>query len=97
VKPLPHEPAILAIAERVVWFEPAETALRDPARFMAYAMRYGSHEDMSVLRGVIGDDGLREALAQAPAGIIDPRSWWYWHALTGTAPPPPMPTRRLPA
>lgn len=70
--------------------------MRDPVRFMAYAMRYGTAKDMQRLRDLVGEDGLAEALAKAPPGIIDPRSWWYWHAMLGVSPPPPLPVRRLP-
>jgi hypothetical protein len=62
---------------------------------MAYAFRYAMHADMSLLRQTLGDDDLRIALAKAPPGIIDPRSWSYWHALLGQFPPPPMPQRRF--
>jgi hypothetical protein len=83
------------VAARVIWFEPLEYALRDVPRFMAYAFRYATHEDMNVLRRVLNDDDLREALAKAPPGIIDPRSWSYWHAVLGTYPAPPLPRREL--
>jgi hypothetical protein len=67
-----------AIARRVVWFEAPETALSDTRRFMAYAFRYGTHEDVRELRRHLSDDQMREALEQAPPGIIDARSWAYW-------------------
>ena len=57
---------------------PPERALADPVRFMAYAMTYARHEDMKVIREYVPDADFREALDQAPPGIIDPRSWAYW-------------------
>jgi hypothetical protein len=83
------------IAARIIWFEPPELALRDMSRFMAYAFRYATHEDMKTLRTKLNDDDLRAALAEAPPGIIDPRSWSYWHVAIGVFPAPPMPTRMI--
>jgi hypothetical protein len=83
------------LAARVIWFEPPEKALQDVTRFMAYAFRYATHDDMQKLRSTLSDDDLRKALAQAPPGIIDLRSWSYWHAILGTYPAPPMPRREV--
>ena len=83
------------IARRIIWFEPPERALANPIRFMAYAMTYATHSDMSVLRQYVSDEDFQEALAHAPPGIIDPRSWAYWHLKMGHYPPPPLPKRRL--
>jgi hypothetical protein len=52
---------------------------------------------MKILRRIVCDDDMREALAHAPPGIIDPRSWAYWHAILGPYPAPPLPTRRFDA
>lgn len=93
MKPFPLTPQILAVAANIIWFEPAEQALADPVRFMAYAMTYALPEDMRIIRKHVSDDDFREALERAPAGIIDPRSWAYWHSKMGRYPAPPMPTR----
>ncbi len=90
---LPDTQEFRDLAARIIWFEPAETALGDLPRFMAYAFRYACHDDMRLLRTKLHDDDLRSALAHAPPGIIDPRSWSYWHAMLGVYPPPPQPTR----
>jgi hypothetical protein len=95
VTALPATKEFYDIATRVIWFEPPEQALRDIPRFMAYAFRYASHEDMKVLRAILNEDDLRDALANAPPGIIDPRSWSYWHAILGTFPAPPLPQRKI--
>ncbi len=92
---IPLTPQTQALAARLVWFEPPETALADPVRFMAYAFARATHEDMKILRGFVTDDDLREALDRAPPGIIDPRSWAYWNALIGRYPAPPPPVRRF--
>ena len=93
MKLIPLTSEIEAIARRVVWFEAPAEAVRDPARFMAYAAASATHADMRTLLKYVSDDDFREALAHAPPGIIDPRSWAYWHSKLGQWPPPPQPRR----
>ena len=82
-----------AIARRVVWFEPPTEALEEPIRFMAYAMKHATHDDMRELRRYVSDEDFREALDKAPPGIIDSRSWAYWNSVMGRYPAPPLPKR----
>jgi hypothetical protein len=84
------------VAPRVLWFEPPEQALADPVRFLTYAMTYATADEIAVLRRYVELDDFREALEQAPAGIMDERSWAYWNIVTGRYPVPPMPRRMLP-
>lgn len=95
MSPIILTPELREAVKRIIWFEPPEQAVRNTARFMAYAFRYGMADDMRLLRNTLGDDDLHRALANAPPGIIDERSWSYWHALLGKFPPPPMPQRRF--
>jgi hypothetical protein len=90
VKPIPVTPQTVEAARRIIWFEEPEKALADPVRFMAYAMTYARHKDMRVLRQYVSDDEIRQALDNAPPGIIDPRSWAYWNLRMGRFPPPPL-------
>jgi hypothetical protein len=83
------------IAARVIWFEPAEVALADTNRFLSYALRYARAADMQYLRDVLGDEVLRSALQNAAPGIIDARSWAYWHLMLDMGEAPAMPERRL--
>jgi hypothetical protein len=92
---LPQTLEMYSISRRIIWFENPEIALKTPIRFVAYAMRYATHEDMKHIRLYVDDDTLRLILRKAPAGIIDPRSWAYWHVKLGIYPPPPLPERRL--
>jgi hypothetical protein len=96
MKPLPHNPDLLAVAPRVIWFEPPEEALANPTRFLAYLMTYGTLEDIAVVRRYVGLHEFGEALEHAPPGIIDERSWAYWNAVLGRDPVPPMPRRWIP-
>jgi hypothetical protein len=93
--PFPHTPELLRAAKRIVWFKPPEEALDSPVELMAHAMRHATDEDMALLLAHIGESGLREAIDNAPAGIIDARSWSYWNAKIGRYPAPPAPQRDL--
>jgi hypothetical protein len=95
MNPFPHTPELLRAAKRIVWFKPPEDALENPVELLAYAMRHSTDEDMALLLEHIGESGLREAIDNAPAGIIDARSWSYWNARIGRYPPPPVPQRDL--
>jgi hypothetical protein len=93
VKHLPLNRDLLAVAPPIVWFEPAEQALADPIRFLAYLMTYGK---IAVVRRYLDLDDFREALEHAPPGVIDERSWAYWNTMVGRYPAPPMPRRVIP-
>ena len=88
-------PQIKKISQRVLWFEPPQQAIADPIRFATYAMTYGTHQDMTILRQYWSDDDLKEALSKAPPGIFDPRSWAYWNLKMDRYPTPPMPQRKF--
>ena len=81
--PLPVNDETIALAERLIWFEAPAQALADPVRFAAYAFARATHEQMEVLGNYLSEDNLKEALDNAPPGIIDPRSWGYWNARRG--------------
>ena len=95
MKPLPLTPELLAVAPRIIWFEPPEQALADPYRFMAYLMTYGTIAELAVVEKYVGAEGFREAIRHAPPGIMDPRSWAYWNLMADIDPVPPMPVRDL--
>lgn len=92
--PLPQDPTTLALARRLVWFESPQRALSDPVRFLAYAFRHARAHEMAQLRSYLNDAQLRYALAHAPPGIIDPRSWGYWHLMLDLT-PAPLPERQF--
>ncbi len=96
MKAFPRNAEMLALAPHIIWFEEPEKALADPVRFMAYLMTYGTPAHLAIVRRYVDDDGFTEALAKAPPGIIDKRSWTYWNAMMGHYPPPPMPVRVIP-
>jgi len=94
MKSLPLTPALLTVAQRVVWFKEPVDALADPVHFLAHVMTYGTVEDLRALQGLIGPDEFREVLDHAPPGIFDARSWVYWNLKCGRTPAPPLPVRR---
>jgi hypothetical protein len=96
MKQLPLTRDLIDLAPRIIWFEPPETALADPIRFLAYLMTYGTADEIAVVRRHLGPDDFREALEQAPPGIMDERSWAYWNIVSGRDPVPPMPKRVIP-
>lgn len=96
MKPLPHTPDLDAVARRIVWFEEPAKALAATPRFVAYAMTFGTADEMRTIRRHLTDDDLREALRHAPPGIFDARSWAFWHVRLGCFEPPPLPVRVIP-
>jgi hypothetical protein len=95
MKPFPHTPTFLAAAKRIIRFKSPQVALDAPIELMAYAMRHATDVDMALLLAHIGTEGLREAIDNAPPGIVDARSWSYWNAKIGRIPAPPLPRRPL--
>ena len=93
MNPFPLTPEFLRAAKRIIWFKPPEEALANPLELMAYAMRASTDEDMALLLEHVGQDGLAEAVDNAPPGIITPRSWSYWNAKLRRYSTPPMPVR----
>lgn len=91
---LPQTPELLAVAERVVWFQTPAEALADPLHFLAHLMTYGTVEDLRAVGDVAGANDFREALDQAPAGVFDKRSWAYWNVKLGREWDRPLPVRR---
>lgn len=85
-------PDLLAVAARVVWFEPPEKTLAAPRLFLAHVMTYGTLEDVLLVRRYYSEQAFLDALEHAPAGIFDPRSWAYWHTAFHL-PIPQLPSR----
>ncbi len=94
MKSFPSTPALLTVAQRVVWFKEPADALADPVHFLAHVMTYGTVEDLRAVQDVIGIEDFREVLDHAPPGIFDARSWAYWNLQCGRSPAPPLPVRR---
>ena len=86
---------LVAVANRLTWFESAEETLRYPKRFLVYVMTYGLVEDVLTARKYFSDRDFEAALSDPPPGIFDIRSWHYWNGVDGHVPVPPLPQRRI--
>jgi hypothetical protein len=89
------EDTLCEIAARYVWWQPSEVTLAHREHFLCQLMTLGTAEDVRTVRRMMGDQALMDALDHAPPGIMDPKSWNYWHLFFGRQ-PPPMPARPLP-
>ncbi len=82
---------------KYVWWEPIGGEPHSAIRVIAQVMDVGDYFDMERLARDVGDDRLRETLANAQPGWFSPRSWAFWHyRLRMIAPEddvPPLPTR----
>jgi hypothetical protein len=95
MKEFPTSPDMLRAARRIIWFKAPEESLRNPVELMAYAMKHATDEDMALLLSYCGLEGLKEAIDNAPPGIVDGRSWAYWNLRVGRYPAPERPVRRF--
>ena len=94
----PHvssEGTLREIASRYVWWQSPEATLSRPSHFLCQLMTLGAVEDVRTVRRLLGDAAFLDALDHAPPGMMDPKSWNYWHLFFGRE-PPAMPVRPLP-
>jgi hypothetical protein len=89
------EDTLREIAARYVWWQPPDVTLAYVNPFLCQIMTLGTADDVRTVRRVMGDQALMDALEHAPPGIMDPKSWNYWHLFFGRQ-PPPLPARPLP-
>lgn len=84
------------LAAKYVWWKTPDDAARLPDRVMAQVMNIGDYADVQSLVALVGDDRLRNVLAQAQAGQFFALSWAYWHyrlALAKLGEVPQLPVR----
>jgi hypothetical protein len=84
------------LARRYVWWQSAAATLARPDLLLCQLMQLGTAEDVRAARSLVGDDAFRDALRSAPPGILDAKSWNFWHLVLLHQPPPPLPSRPLP-
>ncbi len=83
------------LARRYVWWKPPAQTLERPAYLLCQLMQLGTYDDVRAAMTVVGEAAFREALDTAPPGVLDERSWNFWHLRLHGQPPPPMPTRQV--
>ena len=82
------------IARKLFWWQSPEVSLANTPRFLAQVMTFGTWDEVKQAEVAFGVDAFRDALANAPAGVFDLRSWSYWHAVFGL-PEADLPRRSL--
>lgn len=87
---------LVELAQRYVWWLPAAEALARPNLLLCQLMQLGTAEDVRAARDLLGDDAFRDALRSALPGILDAKSWNFWHLVLVGQAPPPLPSRPLP-
>ena len=91
--PIPED--LAKVARRMVCSDSPEQTLAWPEYFLAHVMTYGTVADIVTTEKYFAQDDFRQALKNAPAGVMDARSWSYWNLILGRWPAPPMPKRNL--
>jgi hypothetical protein len=88
-------PELRRIASRVVWWDTPDRVLAREDDFLCRVMALGTLQDANYVEDTFGSDRLQHALRSAPPGVLDPRSWHYWHHRLGLGAAGPLPARRL--
>ena len=91
----PGEEVLRTLARRYVWWQAPERTLTRPRHFICQLMTLGTAQDVRIARTLLGDAAFQDALDHAPPGVMDAKSWNFWHLFFGRQ-PPPAPTRPLP-
>lgn len=68
-----------ALALRYVWWQSAEETLASPETLLRQILKIGTADDYVAGRSYWGEEAFKHALASAPAGSLDERSWAFWH------------------
>jgi hypothetical protein len=88
-------PELRRIASRVVWWDTPEHVVSRRDDFLCRVMALSDLADANYIETVYGADRLRAALTSASPGVVDVRSWHYWHHRLGLGEPGPLPSRRF--
>lgn len=88
-------PELRRIASRVVWWDTPEHVVSRLDDFLCRVMTLGNLADVNYIESFYGTGRLQAALKAAPPGVLDARSWHYWHHRLGLGNAGPLPTRRL--
>ncbi len=88
-------PELRRIASRVVWWDTPDHVVSRLDDFLCRVMALANFGDATYVETMYGTDRLRTALLSAPAGVLDARSWHYWHHRLGLGDAGPLPTRQF--
>jgi hypothetical protein len=81
-----------ALALRYVWWQSAAETLASPDTLLRQILKMGTADDYVDACALWGEQAFKRALASAPAGSLDERSWAFWHRHYGL-PERPFPKR----
>lgn len=81
------------LATRVVWWKSPDEVLANETDFLCRVMARGTLPEVNRVEALFGAERLRAALSAAPPGVLDPRSWHYWHHRLGLGPAGPLAAR----
>ncbi|MEK6778013.1 MAG: hypothetical protein AABY87_14225 [bacterium] len=79
----------------MIWWKSPAEAIKDPKRFLAQVMVYGTIKDLVAVRKYFSDGDFLDVLKNPPPGVFDPRSWAYWNLMFDRYPPIPLPLRKF--
>jgi hypothetical protein len=83
--PLKTNPELEKLALRHVWWKTPQEALENKDEFLACLLNRGTKEDIHVAKKYFTNEDFIHVLRNPPLGIIDERSWHFWHiVLLGT-------------
>jgi hypothetical protein len=88
-------PELRRIASRVVWWDTPDRVLAREEDFLCRVMALGDLADVNYVEATYGRARLRHALTSASPGVLDARSWHYWHHRLGLGTAGPLPSRQL--
>jgi hypothetical protein len=83
------------LAAKYVWWLSPEATLARPHFLLCQLMTLGTEDDVWTALDLVGESAFIEALKHAPPGVMDPKSWNFWH-LVFHLPMEPLPSRPLP-
>lgn len=85
-----REAAAQRLAKTYVWWQEPSLTLAEPRKLLCQILRYGRPEDYVAAEEIWGKEMLQQALVEARAGDIDPKSAHFWRLRFGLpAPQPP--------
>jgi len=80
------------MAERLIWWQPAEASLSQPRRLLGQVMTRGDWPEVVAFKNAFGWEAFRDALVNTEPGLFDIKSWVMWHNYFGL-PTPELPKR----
>jgi len=78
---------LLQIARNYVWWKDPNEFFKNESYFLGHMMNLATWDDAMVVFETLGEDAFIKALAKAPAGMMNKKSWNFWHLWLGLSVP----------